>query len=118
LARADWPTVVEHLYEVARHSASSEAILGSPFGNMGLEFAGSDRALGRKVAEILRVIEGGFAVVFRTSGSSPSDAKEQAALATALWQGHLTRLIIYRDLEVADELRDDLLDVVGMLKSK
>gem|GEM_PF-290590 len=108
---ADWRQAVEWLCLVARGFAGGRGFFGCPLGNMGLEFANTDRFLRRKVAGIFGMVEQGFARVLSELRQSPAASRKKAALVLALWQGHLTRMTVYRDAGVVDQLRRDLLEV-------
>ena len=112
LSRKSWPEVVDVLCDAAAGSQMNPWRIGCPLGNMGMELAGAERGFAGVVGSIFQILEDKFAGRLREFGLGASRARENAAHAVAFWQGHITRMIIYGDVEVAGHLREDLLDLV------
>ncbi len=111
-ARGGWPDAVEVLCAVAERSGNEPWETGCPLGNMGMELAGVSKTLGQRVESIFEDIENRFAGGFR-GRMSEAEARERAGYAVALWQGHVTRMIIYGDPGIVGQLREDLLELAG-----
>lgn len=103
-----WKEAVESM-SLAALSGVSPPALACPLGNMGLEFAGNDKKLRLKVTLAYQSMEDRFADGLAASGMPRPTARKRAAYAVALFQGHFTRIIIFDDIGLALELRDDLL---------
>jgi TetR/AcrR family transcriptional regulator, transcriptional repressor for nem operon len=112
LSRPDWGNSVEDLCAAVARIQKGGSGLGCPLGNMGLEFANSDRAAALKVGAILQVMEDAFVEVFQRRMDS-GEARERAAYAVALLHGHEIRALIYDDPNVVSELRESLLALSG-----
>jgi len=116
LSQKDWGKTVEYLCAAVARIQKGGSGLGCPLGNMGLEFANSDRVAALQVGAILQSMEDAFAGAFQSRGIAAGEARERAAYAVALLQGHEMRALIYDDPNVVSELREGLLallDTIG-----
>lgn len=84
-----------------------------PLSSMGLEVANSDEMLARRVSVVLKIAEGLFEKALRKYYPGISRLADRAALVTALWKGHLVRVVVFKDKSILGELREDLLEVVA-----
>jgi TetR/AcrR family transcriptional repressor of nem operon len=112
LSRRTWPETVSALCAAVAASDMSLWRLGCPLGNIGMELAGAERDFAGVLASIFQTMEDRFARRLREFGLSASRARRTAADALAFWQGHIIRMIIYGDVEVARHLREDLLHLL------
>ncbi len=84
-----------------------------PLATMALEFSYCNRVLARKVSSILKNSEKSFAQALQRYYPRRKTSAETAALAVALWHGHLTRLVIHRDGAILRQLAEDLVEAGG-----
>jgi AcrR family transcriptional regulator len=113
LASGRWKEAADVMCYAASRIASGTPGLGCPLGNMGLEFANSDRGLGLQVAGILQSMEDRLRDGLMREGLGSATAAEKASYAVALLQGHSVRLMIRGDVGMVAQLREDLLQLVG-----
>lgn len=109
----DWQSAVKAFCRLLELFAGASALDAFPMARMGLEFAGSDERLAAGVAEMLSGAEKAFAAALGRYFGDLGDLQDRAAMAVALWQGHLARMAIYGDREILRQLCEDLSDMVA-----
>lgn len=109
----DWPTAVDAFCRLLTWLAERFGVFVPAMTSLGLEFVGSDGELAEKVAGVLSGAERKFACAIRAYGGNSRSAGREAALAIALWKGHMSRLAIYRDAGILKHLRCDLTAIVS-----
>lgn len=108
----DWQSAVKAFCRVVELFGGASALDAFPMARMGLEFAGSDERLAAAIAEMLSAAEKAFAGAIERYFGNLDEIEDRAAMAVALWQGHLARMAVYGEREILRQLCEDLRDTV------
>ena len=111
-ACANWRQAVDVLMAALKFGALNQYVFGCPLANMGFEFVNTDDELAAKVVALFRATEERFARALVAYGRPPELAPAMAGTAVALCEGHLARMILYDGLDIADECREDLIELI------
>ncbi|MCD6405240.1 MAG: TetR/AcrR family transcriptional regulator [Planctomycetes bacterium] len=112
-AAGSWCEAVEAFcYLLERLGISAEA-KRLPLATMALELSCCNRVLARKVSSILKDSEKSFAQALQRYYPRRKTGGQRAALAVALWHGHLARLVIHRDGAILQQLAEDMVEAGG-----
>jgi AcrR family transcriptional regulator len=114
-AAGSWTQAVGLVASAMKASGLSGYALGCPLANMGYEFVNSDAPLAAKVTGLLLAAEVRFAEALESYGAQPGAARDTAETAVALVHGHLTRCYLFGSVTLADECREDLMALAGVM---
>ena len=109
----DWPAAVDAFCRLLKWMAEKSGTFVPTLTSLGLEFVGGDEELAGKITGVLSGAEKKFARAISAYRGSGGRAAREAALAVALWKGHMSRLAIYRDEGILTHLRRDLTAIVS-----
>jgi AcrR family transcriptional regulator len=112
-AAGSWREAVALLTAAVKFSGLTRYVFGCPLANMGTEFVNTDAELAAKAAALLEATERRFERALVAYGVTARKARAMAGTAVALCEGHLVRMIVYGDLDNAEECREDLLALAG-----